>query len=142
MNKTLVAELKRIEGINPKYINTLKESNQTLKNLMISDLADIGLAINTEEIIGLKHCLYNIFVYLSINSKNPNEYVVNNNMTSIAIENLNTTLFAIIASLTENFVDILYYEKEILVICENISKKFFNKSYEDFLIDYVTKPNH
>lgn len=141
MNKTLVEELKRIEEVDPRYINTLKESDQALKNLIISDLADIGLAINTEEYTGLKNSLYDIFIYLSINSKNPNKYVINNNRTSIVIEDLNTALFAIIASLNEDFVDLPYYEKEIIIICENISQKFFNKSYECFLIDYIEKNN-
>ena len=141
MNIVLTKELKRLKAEDQDYFNELKESDETTKELLISDLSDMGVNVNTGKYSELKGLLYDIFVYLCINGTDPFKSAINNDRVKSGVNDLNVELFALIGSLTEDFVSFSDYEEEIYIVCDYISKKFFNKSYEGLLVDYIEQNN-
>lgn len=135
MNKLLIEDVNNFVENNKKFTEYLIKNEYELLTLaLIESIATLGCHIDDDADI-IQNELYDIFVYLNLYNDDFMEDTINNRTQ---IDNLNKEFFTVIADLSDLGLEYPVYEF-IVNICNEITHKHFNQTYEEFLIEYLQK---
>lgn len=132
MNDILKKHAKAIIHSDPTYFRYLETDNQLIIKLC-ENLSSFGFFDNlSDQDIG--HELYDIFIYLFYNNKKKFEEAIQIR-DNYEINVNKETLIIINKLINEDKSENLY--KDIIKVCNTITYKIHDISYEEFLIKYI-----
>lgn len=133
MNELLKEKAETIIKNNKKYFIDLKDLD-TITSYLCDSLSLFGYYNTCNEII--ENELFDIFMYLYNKDKELLEMIITNQNTKT---NLYKETLKIINELIscETNTEGLYLYNDIIEICNTMTQKLYNISYEEFLVNYI-----
>lgn len=133
MNELLKEKAETIIKNNKKYFIDLKDLD-TITSYLCDSLSSFGYYNTCNEII--ENELFDIFMYLYNKDKELLEMIITNQNTKT---NLYKETLKIINELIscETNTEGLYLYNDIIEICNTMTQKLYNISYEEFLVNYI-----
>ena len=133
MNELLKEKAEKFLKRDKKYFSDLKDLDFVIIDLCDS-LSSFGFYNENNELI--EEELFNIFMYLfNYNNEKLEEVLISQNKEV----NLYKDTLKVVNEITNCITRVDYLYEDIVAVCNGMTQKLYNMSYEEFLLGYINK---